>query len=583
MIKIVELGAVVPDTGEPRVKLLNPELVKTASNEIQDFWATLSPNQEKAYIHVIAMSAWEYYGPNNNGDSFWEKDLREYHPSFIADGNIFLHHVNKDPRKSAGKPIYSFYNEAMHRIELVLAAEKKSPNAVEVMRRLNSGEQIYVSMGVNVKYDICSICNNHAKTRADYCFHLRYNMKKVLDDGRQVHAFNPAPLKFFDISLVSRPADRTAWALRKIASTGSADETYQPTSAELGEQVEDRREKIAAISKLSDIIKQVDGEVADIKDTDTPDRYELLRKIKSGQTRIHVIPSVDSETLCDKSISPGGMLSSIILSGAMPTLTEAAHISGRHHIGDEFDPETHIPQIIKALPRLLSMMRNNPDSMNKHIADIFGSYGGELSSGTPKMVITRVAPVVKKRIIVISNLEPQEVLSKQASDVDDLLNTYVAKNQQVLDTDSITRYMLTHMQRSPLGEGPARMDRYHVAGTDGKVYETSRYEAERANNPKYNKLLMTRLLGAALGAASIGAAAIEPSIALRTLASPALAIAAYKLLTKKIDGPKKVKSMEGHEIPVTTAFAAATRNMQKTAGTLWPMSEIAVGLEYSCF
>lgn len=581
MYKVINFGSVVSDTGEARVQILNTDLVKTAANEIQTFWADLSPNDDRAYLHVIAMSAWEFYGPNNNGDSFYEKDLKKYHPSFVKDGNIFLHHANKDPKKSAGKPIFSFYNENMHRVELILAVNKKSPNAVEVLRRLDSGEQIYVSMGVQVGFDICSICNKKSKTRTDYCDHLKYNMKRILKDGRQVHAFNPGPLKFFDISLVNRPADRTAWALAKIASEAEARaEIKEPTSAELGEIAQYEQAKLAAISKLSDIIKYVDGDVIDIKDTDTANRYELLRKIKNSSVKLTGWPSVDEKTLTDPRMSPGGMLRAIVLSGGIPSLFESACICGRHFLGDDFSATQHVPMMVRELPCVLSVLQKQPNLMDGFIRDIAGNYIGEPDSAMQQTIILKVVPVVKQRVMLIRQLVPEIEMQKQAADTRSVIQTFSAHPVPPEDYDSLHE-MLRYVFEKQYATAPGNMDKFTVVGSDGKPYTTTRWEIDKARKNKDKKLIATRLLGAAMGLASLGAAAVEPSFGVRVLAAPALAIAAYKMLTKKVNGTNTVQTIEGYEVPATAAFESAARSLTKQGEAIWPISSWAVGMEYA--
>ena len=100
MNKLIELGCEVEQTGEARVQEISPSLVKTASTEIQRFWDALKPNQRASYVHVIGMTAGEFYGPNRNGDWFSEENLIKYHDTFRTNAHVFLHHVNKDPEKS---------------------------------------------------------------------------------------------------------------------------------------------------------------------------------------------------------------------------------------------------------------------------------------------------------------------------------------------------------------------------------------------------------------------------------------------------------------------------------------------------
>ena len=255
MYKIIDLGHEVPETGESRVNLIDPQLVpsliksasQTASTEIQEFWDTIPQDPRYSYLWVIGVSAKEYYGCNNNGDAFTEEDLKHTHQHFVDNANVFLQHVNKDPAKGIGKPVFSWYNDDMHRVELILRIDKSKPEAVRTVSKITNGEPLFVSMGCTVTYDVCSICGNKAPTRRDYCDHLRFNMKKILPDGRQVYALNPNP-KFFDISIVAKPADPTAHMLDKRASLRGAygDGETLVSSAELGEHAEDISQKLAA-------------------------------------------------------------------------------------------------------------------------------------------------------------------------------------------------------------------------------------------------------------------------------------------------------------------------------------------------
>jgi len=70
-----------------------------------------------------------------------------------------------------------------------------------------------------------------AKKKEEYCDHLKREAHKpclintILRDGRQIYAINgnynlaehPNPLRFFDISIVFRPADQTGYMLKKVA------------------------------------------------------------------------------------------------------------------------------------------------------------------------------------------------------------------------------------------------------------------------------------------------------------------------------------------------------------------------------
>ena len=124
------------------------------------------------------MSAGEFYGSNRNGDYFPEGALKEYHKTFEALGHVYRHHVNKDPKKSMGRVMFSHYNPEMHRVELILELDRKKSE--DILTRLDKGDLPAVSMGCRVPWDECSICGNRAKTRKEYCDHLTKSMNKVI-------------------------------------------------------------------------------------------------------------------------------------------------------------------------------------------------------------------------------------------------------------------------------------------------------------------------------------------------------------------------------------------------------------------
>jgi hypothetical protein len=168
------------------------------------------------------MGAGEYFGPNTNGDYFPEtggtlvtKGLMEKHDTFRTIAKLFKHHINKDPNKSYGHVSFSTYNNPMHRVELVVAADREK--APDIAQRADAGERLGFSMSCRVLCDICSVCGNKARTRSEYCTHIMNHLLEIQPDGKQVYMINEDPT-FFDISYVLRPADKTAMLLSKVAS-----------------------------------------------------------------------------------------------------------------------------------------------------------------------------------------------------------------------------------------------------------------------------------------------------------------------------------------------------------------------------
>lgn len=202
--------------------VVNSGLTKSASMDVSD----IESEEGKVKIHVIALGAGEYWGPNRNGDYFPQKALEEYHPTFVTMGHFHKNHKNKPTDPKYGKVEKSWYNPKMHRVELVVSVDLKSYPEFEY--KLKSGSDIAVSMAAKLPFDLCSICG-HRRTkpgREFTCKHINDELTKVYPDGKAVYAINSEP-KFFDISEVWKPADRTAYVLRKVASSRESSEVDQ--------------------------------------------------------------------------------------------------------------------------------------------------------------------------------------------------------------------------------------------------------------------------------------------------------------------------------------------------------------------
>lgn len=236
---------------------------EAAAAEIDDFVKAIQPRDGFFYLHINAMGAGEWYGSNRNGDYFPESQLIKWHKTFeTSPAHVFRHHVNKDPATSIGKVIFSYYNPRMHRVELV--AEVDKTKASMEYARIMAGDFPMTSMACHTPFDVCSVCGNRATSRSMYCEHLNNHLNEMLPDGRKVMSLNVGPLKFFDISIVIRPADVTSSVLQKVAS-----DTSGIGSAEMAEiekvafegRVKSASLKKTAVEKVADLIKVIDGEV----------------------------------------------------------------------------------------------------------------------------------------------------------------------------------------------------------------------------------------------------------------------------------------------------------------------------------
>lgn len=261
------------DDGNVFVQAIKPNetMEKTASAnlmpQVSSYIDGISKDDKYLYVLVNALGAGEYYGSNINGDYFEESELNPPcgselfgHKTFGKSG-VYRHHKNKDISKSMGEVVCSCYNPVMHRVELVIKIDREKAfleGHRDLVEKLDAGEHPAVSMGCKVKYDVCSICGNKSKTRKDYCAHTKSMMGKVYPDGRKVFVYNPKP-RFFDISFVVIGADRTSYAMAKVASIvhNSSAAAAEEVGLRDGESVDLLKEKLAAKRKISLMLKKV--------------------------------------------------------------------------------------------------------------------------------------------------------------------------------------------------------------------------------------------------------------------------------------------------------------------------------------
>jgi hypothetical protein len=264
----------------------SPELMKVILN--------MKRRDDRYYVVINALGSFEVWGNNRNGDDFPEvglthKSLRtdmgtinDYgYKTFEYYARLYKHHVNKDPNNSFGEVIFAHWNSSIHRVELIVAIN--IDNAKDIIDALDKGLQVSVSMGCKVKYDRCSICDNKAATRAQYCKHLKGYMGQIIDKnladqwsretgkrilpGSQVSAHNDYP-RFFDISRVYVGADRTSYILGKAANNGFIN--YSTDIAEALGVTDEYVDKLAMVRKKGEIDKEISGALGPT-DIDQPD------------------------------------------------------------------------------------------------------------------------------------------------------------------------------------------------------------------------------------------------------------------------------------------------------------------------
>jgi hypothetical protein len=297
-------------------------LAKTASaipmtQEMQDFWNHYPKKMPDKflYVRINILGSGEYWGSNLNGDFFPESVLKEYHKTFHH-ARVYLHHQNKDPRKCHGRVIFSTYNDAPYakRVEVIVALDRSDPRIRETIEKIEAGKRIEVSMGCRVPFDICSVCGNRASTRKQYCVHLKNQMNKLMPDGNRVMAINTHPA-FFDVSVVTIPADPSSGGMEKIArkyrnfSSAYLGEMFglEAKFAEVCKEKED--EKDATIEKTGPDDKEKEDEVPEEVKGKEEDLRDLGSQIGRNDKDMpeHMLEQLSDFPLSETLATLGGM------------------------------------------------------------------------------------------------------------------------------------------------------------------------------------------------------------------------------------------------------------------------------------
>jgi hypothetical protein len=356
------------DSNGTHIQFYSDSLIKTAeySAELQDRVKGLEKKADKTYVLVNAMGSGEFWGANRNGDYFPDPALARDHKTFEKLAYAYKHHVNKDPNNSFGQVKVAVFNPDMHRVELVI--ELDNAKAKEILERIEKGEYPAVSMGVKVPYDTCSVCSKKSKRVTDYCEHLKNQMGVVLPDGRKVYAVNDTDLKFFDISFVRIPADRTASVLSKVAS---AEQAVVPSGVIAKEYLK------AAGIKESTINKVVDGTVEAISKDPKHLIYTSQRPIPKDELK-EVLASYTPEAIFSTLLGmrivpkPEEFQRIVLACAGKETLADEAEKQGKLLM--DLEEESEIPDNI------------NLDNFNDELAQKIAHWAPGMSLTVPHII-----------------------------------------------------------------------------------------------------------------------------------------------------------------------------------------------------
>lgn len=603
ILKTLDFGPECAFTGDSTTLYVDPRDTRLAkyASRCEEALAYLksapAPPENMLRVLVLAMTSWEYYGPNRNGDGFharpftlngkilsvYDETLPVHHKSFERVGKNFMHHVNKDPNKAVGHVERSFWNAHMHRVELVVLVDKlKAPT---IAQRILDGDFPAVSMGCKIPYDICIVCGNKAPTRNEYCIHCngmdpRYGLNVILEDGTQICVLNPCPY-LFDISWVIKPADRQGFMLQAASTLSKTASVYALQHGLYVPQHLTGQDKIAsldaaysmesvaksaALRKVSELDKYVSGDIADLQAVndaddcgcwDPPTMNQQHAAVRGMQPllagiRATVTPLSDDAVRQLAQFDRSDVLSTCMDHDMVPTPQELFRMEcARSKIPSNRLLESLMPALERAL---VLGMQYTPDDLDQYQVEL-GLDTRPPSHSVATKISAIIAPYVEKRA---------------------LNNEHIARR---LLPEPIAAHVLPMMGVDPVEAYRRPQEEVlEVVGDDGQVHRTTRREAESTDwGNKRKKLFENAAIAAGTGAtmSTLGLLAVAHK-GLRLPAAvgmlPAAAIGTSMLYGNR-KGTPEVMSTTGEGIPVNTPFAS---KQAQHLGRLQPYQLVAL-------
>lgn len=430
------------------------QMRKSASTIFGCDYDSVKPDAEHVGIHVVALGDYEHFGLNRNFDGFTKRACVGYHDTFVKNGHVYRHHRNTNPAKSLGYVVKSAYNEPMGRIELIVHAHKEK--AHDELEKLAKDGSVPLSMACKIAHDECTVCGTKRKTKEDpnQCDHIRHELGKMSEDGKVVGMLNPEP-QFFDISFVTRPADRIAWSLK--AASGEVLDSIKLAEYE-GVYVPDRlaitsetaMKKLEVMKKLAALETFYAGVVSGVRCTSAHDMY--MRELSKAAAC--KLDDATIETL--RCFTPEDVFAKLAAHGIVMDVESFYKFA----LGPEYHvAEMHMPGIKAALPDVYTRLTKEGacqalcnlelfDANTDMYTTLVGTEDTKLAKAVTKVAhdVTFIGSDVERRVIdatlnrinIRMSLDKQaEIYSNSGVVIDTLVEKYAAYKLAAV-TDAVT-------------------------------------------------------------------------------------------------------------------------------------------------
>jgi len=359
--------------------------------KIEELQATMP--RDKVAFYNRALGAHESFGLNRNGDGFDRRWLELKHDTFVKNAHYFMHHQNKDPALSRGRPMASAFNDRTDMVDLIIVADMDK--CAEQIQALESGKRVPTSMGAKVAFDVCTICEHKARRREDYCQHVHklasppYGMRQILSDGRACGVKNPDP-NFFDLSDVLIGAAPESETLLKVASfagvLSSAELAELSGLGKLARDVEATiTKRVPGVLEGSPIFRRGMGRLSACEDTIPPQVIDRVREDSgfdgvlrhSAALGITLKPEEFSRAAKLGSFAPPS-LNEIRASDSVPkkVLTAALSTRSMESLADYYDSRSsHMPALLNRIDGLREKRASSsPTGDDERARIMYGAY-----------------------------------------------------------------------------------------------------------------------------------------------------------------------------------------------------------------
>lgn len=160
-----------------------------------DLVAEMQRHPDALWIRVKAIEA---DAPNDNGDYFSREEIVKSYRTFEG-VPVFTNHENNKVENAKGKVVKAEWDDREGAVYCTMFIDRKANP--HLCRAIEEGYVTDVSMGTQVDFSTCSVCEKKAFTADDYCDHVK-TMKGRNVEGKKVFEKNYG-LKFIEISVVT--------------------------------------------------------------------------------------------------------------------------------------------------------------------------------------------------------------------------------------------------------------------------------------------------------------------------------------------------------------------------------------------